>query len=221
MALIRLPDGTQMSGSIGGRVFSHNRGGPYVRTRAVPTNPQSQAQMDVRQALGYLSSLWSAKLTADKDAWTQWAIDNPVTNRLGEPITLDGHQAFIQLNSRLQRNGIAINAAPPVGAPPAPLTTASVAIADAETDFTVTFTPTPLTGLRILTWWGGLHAGDRADPFTACRLLLCSAAAPTSPATIPIGLDAFQDQFFTVWLQTMNISGQVSVPARYSDRVSA
>lgn len=91
---------TQASGSIGGVTYSHNRGGMYQRARAIPTNPNSLQQQGVRNSFSTLSQQWGGQLTqTQRDAWTAYAVTTPVTDRLGDPLTLTGQQMFIRCNS--------------------------------------------------------------------------------------------------------------------------
>lgn len=83
--------GAQMSGSIGGITASHNRGGPYFRQRATPTNPGSTEQSVVRNAFASLASLWSSTLTAaQRAAWRDYADATPITDAVGDSIVLPG-----------------------------------------------------------------------------------------------------------------------------------
>lgn len=91
---------TQVSGSIGGMCCAHNQGGMYARARSLPTNPNTAAQIEVRDNLAYLSVAWNFDLVqADRDAWAAYAAANPITDALGEPLTLSGQQMFIRLNA--------------------------------------------------------------------------------------------------------------------------
>jgi hypothetical protein len=104
----------QPSGSLGGVTFSHNKGGYYTRTRAVPTNPNTALQSAVRAALGQLASRWGTTLTdAYRDAWNIYASNVPVLNSLGETINLTGQQMFIRSNvPRIQAGLTIIDAGP-------------------------------------------------------------------------------------------------------------
>jgi len=98
MALIELP-GSRMSGSVGSTTYSHNRGGPYVRTRATPTNPNSTFQQAVRSAVSQLSARWTNVLTAaQRTAWETYAGQVSVLNRLGNPIFLTGLAHYVRSN---------------------------------------------------------------------------------------------------------------------------
>lgn len=104
MALIRYAEGQQRSGSIGGSTYSRNRGGQYIRTRAIPTNPSTARQLAVRNNLAQLSDRWQNILTqVQRDAWAVYASNTPVTNPLGEQILLSGLNMYIRGNApRLQ-----------------------------------------------------------------------------------------------------------------------
>jgi hypothetical protein len=99
MALIVLPEGQQRSGKQGGVVFSHNAGGPYVRNRAIPVNPQTDRQVAVRNATRALSIAWGLALTANqRAAWDVYAAAIPWFNRLGQAITLKGLNMYVRSN---------------------------------------------------------------------------------------------------------------------------
>lgn len=95
------------SGSVGAVVFSHNRFGAYMRTRVIPVNPQSAAQVLARNRLSALTNYWYNGLTQDeRDGWTTYAANVPVTNRIGQQIFLTGLNWYVACNSlRDQANG--------------------------------------------------------------------------------------------------------------------
>ena len=90
---------TQGSGSLGGMTLSRNKGGMYLRARAIPTNPGSSAQTLVRNAMTEASTAWADTLTqTQRDAWDNYAFNTPVTNVLGDPLTLSGQQMYNRCN---------------------------------------------------------------------------------------------------------------------------
>lgn len=100
--------GTDLSGSVGGIVASHNRGGAYFRNRSIPTNPNTTQQGVVRGAVNQLSSAWGTDLTqAQRDAWTTYGDNVGVQNRIGETIFLTGQQQYIRSNTPAIQAGIA------------------------------------------------------------------------------------------------------------------
>jgi hypothetical protein len=100
---------TQVSGSIGGMTGSRNRGGLYLRSRAIPTDPATPAQVSARNIFGVVSAAWSSVLTAaQREAWSLYASNVPVTDRLGDSILLSGQQWYVAANSLRLRAGIGI-----------------------------------------------------------------------------------------------------------------
>lgn len=94
------------SGSAGGLTLSRNRSGMYFRARAVPVNPGSTFQQQVRNAVAELVSAWIEDLTpAQRDAWENYAANVPFVNALGAQIFLTGQNMYVRSNvPRLQVN---------------------------------------------------------------------------------------------------------------------
>jgi hypothetical protein len=94
------PAGSSPSGALGGIVFSHNKGGSYMRTRKVPTNPGSAAQVLARNRMSALTNYWYNGLTAaERQSWETYAANVPVTNRIGQQIFLSGLNWYVACNS--------------------------------------------------------------------------------------------------------------------------
>ncbi len=90
---------TQISGSLGGMTGSHNRGGNYLRARAIPVNPNSPQQQAVRNAMTDLVGRWGGVLTpAQRDGWSDYAESTPVLNSLGDEVTLSGINMYTSSN---------------------------------------------------------------------------------------------------------------------------
>ncbi len=105
---------TQVSGSIGGITYSHNRGGMYTRARSIPTNPNTIRQNAVRMALASMVAYWSTTLTAaQRAAWKVYADATPTTDALGDPLTLTGQQMFLRQSILQEQNEITINQTAP------------------------------------------------------------------------------------------------------------
>lgn len=105
MAIIRTGGGVaSISGSVGGTTYSHNRGGAYMRTRAVPTNPNTTFQQVIRSAVAQLASLWTTTLTdAQRAAWETYADNVLLPNALGDMINIGAVAHYIRSNvPRLQ-----------------------------------------------------------------------------------------------------------------------
>lgn len=116
MALFKSSVLAQSSGSLAGTVFSHNRGGQYIRNRSTPTNPATSQQTAVRNALATLSNAWVNLLTAQQRTdWDVYAANVPLTNRVGELINVGGLGMYQRGNvPRLQAGLTRVDAAPVV-----------------------------------------------------------------------------------------------------------
>ena len=143
MAIITFSGGiASASGSLGGTTFSRNRGGPYMRTRAIPVNPGTSFQSTVRQILADLTSRWAESLTqAERDLWDTYALNVPMPNALGEPRNVGGIGMYVRSNVPRTQAGLdRVDAAPTIfnlGEFTAP----SLASATAPTALSVTFQP--------------------------------------------------------------------------------
>lgn len=110
MALVKYAGGIgQMSGRIAGNVFSHNKGGNYVRVGTIPTNPRTARQTVIRAAMAFLTDRWANTLTAgQRTAWNLYASNVTVLNRLGESINLSGFNHYIRSNIIRKQVALAI-----------------------------------------------------------------------------------------------------------------
>lgn len=190
MAIMRPgPLAGQLSGRVGGIVFSRNRGGDYVRNGPSPINPSTFYQVEARNALGLASTLWDTIGDPGRASWVSWAQANPVRNRLGESIRLQGNAAMVSLNARLALLGIALASAPPIVGPPSPLLTCTGTFSIATpANFKIAFTGTPLStnvGLVVV----GCKVPSLGISFVKnlLRSFTASPAAEASP--FEIGVD--------------------------------
>jgi hypothetical protein len=92
---------TDASGKLGGQVFSKNRGGSYVRTKGIPTNPQNVAQMYIRGIFASLSSQWSALTEAQRTSFNNFVTDYGKTDVFGDVRNPSGKNLFQRLNQNL------------------------------------------------------------------------------------------------------------------------
>lgn len=134
----------QISGRIGGSVFSRNRGGAYIRNGAIPTASTTPYATAAKARMSDFSKLWADLTSVQQMAWKNWATQNPITNRLGNQVTLSGHGAFVQLNIVISIAGGTLISDPPVVAPPSALTTFSATYDIGAGSTELTFTPDPL-----------------------------------------------------------------------------
>lgn len=104
---------TDARGKLGGQVFSKNRGGAYIRTKVTPSNPQTQAQAQVRSNLATLSTGWNG-LTAPQIAqWNASVDDWSSTDVFGDIKKPTGKNLYVKLNVNLLNSGQDTIAVPP------------------------------------------------------------------------------------------------------------
>lgn len=175
----------QVSGRVAGVVFARNRGGAYVRNGPSPVQPRTIYQQAVRNALAVASAAWNDLTDNQRQAWSEWAKLNPIKNRIGESVTLQGNAAYVQLNSRLAFLGIAPKTATPAVGSPSGLLTLSVTADIGAGDFELVFTATPLgTNERLILEGCNVRATD--VKFIENRLVVFDTtdAAEASPYEI-------------------------------------
>lgn len=170
-----------MSGSIGGSTASHNKGGPYFRTRAIPTNPSSATQLARRAALATMSQNWRDRTAAERQAWEEWARQNPITNALGQSINKSGHQSYVGLNTRILLDaGTVIDVPPVVSAPDAFLTVLQDGdIGAGDTD--LTFTAALASGNKVELWGAVVNSAGIKYVDNLIKFIAFSAVDEASP----------------------------------------
>lgn len=90
---------SEASGSLAGCCFSRNRGGPYMRARTTPVNPNTTQQQFVRSLMSQLASIWSGILTeAERSAWETYALNVPLPDTFGDPRNVGGIGMFMRCN---------------------------------------------------------------------------------------------------------------------------
>jgi len=108
MALVVLPEGVQISGSVGGTTWSHNRYGAYKRNRSVPVNPNTDRQVAIRNAVRALTIGWQNTLTeAQRGQWDTYAANVAWINHLGQSVYLTGMNHYVRSNTTMVSLGFA------------------------------------------------------------------------------------------------------------------
>ena len=94
----------QLSGKLGGMVFSRNAGGAYVRAGVKGVNPQTQSQLRARNAFASVSTLFRTLSSSEKTLWQEFA-DNWYSPRQGGNVgQFSAYNAFIALRSTVQQS---------------------------------------------------------------------------------------------------------------------
>lgn len=165
MALIKQPAGTQMSGRIGGTVYSRNKSGAYTRTTNT-TGASTPARSGIQSLFSFLSKLWQTVTQAQQDAWAFDATLRPMVNRLGVTFFLSGFNLFMRNNMMLLTGGFGENVNRPGPVPTFANVTFNVSGSDARYDLssapvgnTLVLDFNDLSGAENYKLWGTMVFG--------------------------------------------------------------
>lgn len=180
------------SGSVGGLTYSHNKGGLYTRTRAVPTNPNTARQQAVRATMGQLAATWQTLTSTLQGAWNNYGANVAMTDRLGQTIHLSGQQHYIRSNvPRIQAGFVRVDSAPTVftlGEFTAPTFTADESTPEIAVSFTATDDWVDENNSAMLIYQGVPSSAGKGffkGPFRfAGSIDGDSVAPPTSPESL-------------------------------------
>lgn len=114
-------------GTLGGNVFSANKGGPYVKAWGRGSNPRTTRQSVHRGNLINLAQSWRNVAAIDKGNWDVYAAlpAQELTNSLGEAYFISGFNWFCRINLNRFSAGLAqSDAFPTLGIPAVPIVTA-------------------------------------------------------------------------------------------------
>lgn len=99
-----------ISGTVGGNVFSRNRGGNYVRkwAKGVASNTPTQAVQ--RQSLTAVAQFYRSLTNSERKSWANAALEgvHEFKNRLGEVYAPSGYQYFLRMNMIAQTIGVSL-----------------------------------------------------------------------------------------------------------------
>ncbi len=202
----------EMRGKLGGNVFSRNKGGPYVRMHATPTNPNSARQQSTRAWLAQCSSLWNGTLTpAERAQWNEYAETHSALNALGQTIFLTGLDWFAKCNSRLLDAGVSPITEPTDLLVPDPPSTVTPTMTDADT-LSLAFTPELPSGAFAVLWGSGPITAGSNPNFRQMRLVGYSPADQATPWVADLPWTLADGQTIKVYACVMSAEGRVSVP---------
>ena len=185
------PTVAAISGSIGGTVYSRNRGGAYIRNRAIPVDPNTAFQQNIRAVLANQSQAWADLTNEQRTAWEGWAVANTVTNALGNQIRLSGHQAFVQINARLDFTDLTQLVVPPITNAPTGLDTMVLSADIGVGTFDIAYTATPIDA-DVSIWVAAAIVSSPGIKYVRnlYRFILLSTAAQASPLDFQTELEA-------------------------------
>lgn len=209
------------SGSYQGLTASRNRFGQYMRTRAIPVNPNSTQQGVMRGRLGGNSAAYRALTPEQRAGWAGLGLMMVRTDSLGQSYTLQSSQAYNSVNNVRQNCGLT-----PVGNAPAletPVTLLTYTLTLTAIALSLAYTATPLTAAHYLLVYAGPQRSAGRGFEGDVRLLKVSTAAQASPLvalseyTAKFGVPIVGNRiFFTLVTATL---GFKSAPTRFSQVV--
>lgn len=214
------------SGSVGSDVFSHNRGGQYIRNRTFPVQPNTAPQLGIRGTLGFLSNAWSTVLTqAQREGWDVYSLHVLLPNRLGRLVNVGGKNMFVRaLHTRL-RHGLpgASSVAPtifslaglaPVGQSGVDATADTVDITFDESDPWVT---EPGGQFYV---WSSTGRSPAINYFKGPYLFAgnvdgSAVTPPTSPVTVPLATPVLVGEKVFFRVKSNMRDGRISADQRF------
>lgn len=213
----------RISGSSGGTVFSHNRGGMYFRNRSTPITSTTSFALEAKNRLAFFSQGWRSLSEANRLAWKQYASEKPIIDTLGDSRIMTAANAYIRLNSRLAAAGLAAITVPPIDAPPPPLVSVALTADIGAGSVSLAYTGTPLAAGNRL-WLQAAVTDSPAIVYVKnlLRFIGVSSAAAASPMDIQALVEArlgslVVGQTLNVWASVLDgTSGELSPPLRDS-----
>jgi len=221
---------TEASGSIGGLTASHNRGGQYMRARAIPVNSNTLQQQAVRSLMASLSAAWGSVLTqAQRDGWEAYADQVPLPDALGEPRKGTGLNHFVRCNVGRQQAGIARIVTAPAIFDLGSFTAPVLGVVDAsDGTASLAYTNTDAWAAAV----GGymlVYASQGSPPATGyfkgpyryAGKVAGAAVPPTSPYACPLPFAVQTGQKVFVKVNFIQVDGRYSSPFRSGGLVTA
>lgn len=105
MAKILLADGSEIRGKIGGKVYSRNASGAFVRKYVKPINANTAKQQSVRNSFASLSSAYRGLTDAERSTYEAMRQFYKRQDSIGNTVTPTAPQLFNRLNGVLLQNG--------------------------------------------------------------------------------------------------------------------
>lgn len=182
---------TAVSGSVGGLVGSHNKGGMYFRARAIPTVSTTAPALAAKARLATASAHFSGLTQAQRDSWTRAGTLRPELNGLGATKILSGIALHNRIFARMDLAGDTPIDTAPIGNDPDALSTVSGTFDIGTGGTTLIFTPTPLGATEHL-WLEAALVDSQGIEYVEdqIRFIAVDTAASTSPFDYQTAVEA-------------------------------
>ena len=105
MAKIIFLDGSEIRGKVGGKVYSRNASGAFVRQYVKPVNANTNLQQTVRNNFASLSGAYRDLSDANRATYENMRTFYKTTDSVGNVVTPTAPQLFNRLNGVLLQNG--------------------------------------------------------------------------------------------------------------------
>lgn len=200
--IVKLPlMSAEARGAIGGLVYNTWRGKNVVKINTSPTGQGTEKRLAAQAILSAVSKLWAGLTDQQRAAWSQYAIDHPVTNWTGSPGRNTGMNWFCKCNVELSRFSIATISDPPVVAAPSPLTGLVLSIDAADIKISWDYPP-PAGGMAEAFGVGPLSKGVSAR-LEQCQYVTAFGTGPPPPHVIWAGAAVGR---YTVFARNIDIA---------------
>lgn len=172
-----------LSRSVGSTTASHNRFGPYFRSRVIPVNPSSDAQVTQRRILTDASQAWRGLTALQRAGWATLGSTIVRLDSLAQEYTLTGLQAFTSSFRNLSYIGLTPieDAYTLAGLGSVASMTLTADSSPQTISFAFTPTPVPSDLSMVIEATAGVSAGINFRPRSAYKLVAVVASAGTSP----------------------------------------
>ncbi len=210
---------TEASGSLAGTTWSHNRGGQYVRARAIPVNSNTSYQQAVRNFLKQCVAAWTQTLTAPyRDGWAAYAEAVLYTDSLGEPRKLPPLAMYVACNVARLQAGLARVDIPPTVLTRPTLTTPTYTVTAPSTG-SLAYTNTDgwagEVGGALLLWTSrgqGIGINYFKGPYRYAGKVAGAGTPPTSPTSIAPAFSVTAGQHVFYKTVAVRADGRVAAP---------
>jgi hypothetical protein len=162
-----------------GTTASHNRGGQYLRSRRAPVQPVGTGRRSfIRSSFAAASSGWQGLTAIQQLAFSSYATAYPITNALGQSVTLTGQQMYVALGVQALNVGSALPTTPPLSNAVPAITPATLAVVHSGPTVTPTWTA-PGSGNFVLVALAAPTSPGVANPPTFWQAVVAAGTLTT------------------------------------------
>jgi len=206
------------SGKRGLTVSQKSRNGLVSRALVIPTNPETDAQVRIRDFLESVARKWRKLSQDQRNAWISEASQHQSKPRLGQSGTLTGFQLYAKINCSLLNIGEAEVSAPPAAPdfPVLPVSGLTITNTAGVITLKLTTTDAPAEGTML---WGAKPCSQGIN--TARGVVFLGTLNSPANGAVDIS-DAYNGRFGSptvgskVFVQlNQNVNGWVDRPRRF------